>query len=68
MKTAKIVLWDELDHEDDFVIIPFHPRARETGVCQFQPKEPSMKLISVAPMKALLPQFLTVFCPKLHNP
>ncbi len=68
MKTAKIVLWDEHDHEGEFVIIAFHSQARETDVCQFQPKDLSTKPIPVVPVEALLPQVLTILGPKLHNP
>lgn len=39
MKNTKILLWDEIDHEDGFSCLPFHSEAKELAVFEFQPKE-----------------------------
>jgi hypothetical protein len=39
MKTTKILLWDEIDHEGGFICVPLYLESKETGVFPFQPKE-----------------------------
>jgi hypothetical protein len=67
MKTAKFLSWDEIDHESGFICLPFHPEAKGTDVFQFQPKEPSVKPISVVPMLATIPGVSTVHGLTLHR-
>ena len=66
MKTGKIILWDEIDHEADFYLpLSPHPETKETDVFRFQLREPGVKPISMLPIQAAITEVSTVNDSKL---
>ena len=69
MKTSKIILWDEIDHEGDCYLphspIQKHPETNETDVFQFQLREPGVKPVSMVLMKATITEVSTLNDQKL---